>query len=92
MVIDSKAVEPGQKPKKTLNEELHYTFSSPLAWILVLALLITWSGVFVIMFDLVDYKTVSGRPPPAVRKVLKDRGKATYLLPTPQTRSLNTTN
>lgn len=61
MVIDSKAVDPGQKPKKTLNEELHSTFSSPLAWILVLALLITWSGVFVIMFDLVDYKTVSGK-------------------------------
>ena len=65
MVIDSKTVDPGpapgQKSKKTLNEELHSTFSSPLAWILVLALLITWSCVFVIMFDLADYKTVSGK-------------------------------
>ncbi|KAF3850245.1 hypothetical protein F7725_019964 [Dissostichus mawsoni] len=65
MVIDSRTVDPGpapgQKPKKTLNEELHSTFSSPLAWILVLALLITWSCVFVIVFDLADYKTVSGK-------------------------------
>uniref|UniRef100_A0A665V9F4 Triadin n=1 Tax=Echeneis naucrates TaxID=173247 RepID=A0A665V9F4_ECHNA len=50
-------------PKKTFTDELYSTFSSPLAWILVLALIITWSCVFVIMFDLMDYKTISGITP-----------------------------
>lgn len=49
-----------QTPKKTFSEDLSSTFSSPLAWILVLALVVTWSCVFVIMFDLMDYKTISG--------------------------------
>nr|XP_040017071.1 triadin-like isoform X2 [Gasterosteus aculeatus aculeatus] len=61
MVIDgSNAAAAARGPKKTFSDDLHSTFSSPLAWILVLALIITWSCVFVIMFDLVDYKTVSG--------------------------------
>lgn len=64
MVIDSKSSEaapPASRgPKKTFTDNLYSTFSSPLAWILVLALIITWSCVFVIMFDLADYKTVSG--------------------------------
>ena len=64
MVIDSKSGEvgspPPQGPKKSFTDDLHSTFSSPLAWILVLALIITWSCVFVIMFDLMDYKTISG--------------------------------
>ncbi|XP_031722155.1 triadin-like, partial [Anarrhichthys ocellatus] len=60
MVIDSKNVDAARGPKKTFTDDLHSTFSSPLAWILVLALIITWSCVFVIMFDLMDYKTVSG--------------------------------
>nr|XP_040017070.1 triadin-like isoform X1 [Gasterosteus aculeatus aculeatus] len=76
MVIDgSNAAAAARGPKKTFSDDLHSTFSSPLAWILVLALIITWSCVFVIMFDLVDYKTVSGRPPPLPRKVLKDSGR-----------------
>uniref|UniRef100_A0A8C9ZYV3 Triadin n=3 Tax=Sander lucioperca TaxID=283035 RepID=A0A8C9ZYV3_SANLU len=79
MVIDGKHVDAGSASsrghKKTFSDDLHSTFSSPLAWILVLALIITWSCVFVIMFDLMDYKTVSGRPPPLVRKVLKDSGR-----------------
>ncbi|XP_076613011.1 triadin-like [Chaetodon auriga] len=80
MVIDSKNGEVlGRGSKKTFTDDLYSTFSSPLAWILVLALIITWSCVFVIMFDLTDYKTISGmercRPPPAVRKVLKDSGR-----------------
>uniref|UniRef100_A0A3B4X231 Triadin n=1 Tax=Seriola lalandi dorsalis TaxID=1841481 RepID=A0A3B4X231_SERLL len=78
MVIDNKNVDAGspsaRTPKKTFTDDLYSTFSSPLAWILVLALIITWSCVFVIMFDLLDYKTISGHPPPAVRKVLKDSG------------------
>ncbi|TKS75411.1 Triadin [Collichthys lucidus] len=64
MVIDAKNGDAGSPSargsKKTFAENLHSTFSSPLAWILVLALVITWSCVFVIMFDLMDYKTISG--------------------------------
>ncbi|XP_034555991.1 triadin-like, partial [Notolabrus celidotus] len=78
MVIEGKNGDlgsPPMKPKKTFSDDLHSTFSSPLAWILVLALVITWTCVFVIMFDLTDYKTISGRPPPPIRKVLKDSGR-----------------
>ncbi|XP_035534741.1 triadin-like isoform X3 [Morone saxatilis] len=64
MVIEGKNGDAGslsvRGSKKTFTDDLHSTFSSPLAWILVLALVITWSCVFVIMFDLMDYKTVSG--------------------------------
>lgn len=64
MVIDAKNGDAGsvspRGSKKTFIDELCSTFSSPLAWILVLALIITWSCVFVIMFDLTDFKTVSG--------------------------------
>ncbi|KAJ4920748.1 hypothetical protein JOQ06_027763, partial [Pogonophryne albipinna] len=79
MVIDSKAVDPGPAPgAKTQedfkNEELHSTFSSPLAWILVLALLITWSCVFVIMLIWWTTRPSQVAHPPAVRKVLKDSG------------------
>lgn len=65
MVIDSKSGDVGslsaRGSKKTFTDDLYSTFSSPLAWILVLALIITWSCVFVIMFDLMDYKTISGK-------------------------------
>uniref|UniRef100_A0A3B3Z4N7 Triadin n=1 Tax=Poecilia mexicana TaxID=48701 RepID=A0A3B3Z4N7_9TELE len=64
MVIDGKAVEAGsttlRSSKKTLTDDLYSTFSSPLAWILVLALIITWTCVFIIMFDVADYKTIAG--------------------------------
>lgn len=67
MVIDSRSSEAAaaaaaasRGPQRTFTENLHSTFSSPLAWILVLALIVTWSCVFVIMLDLADYKTVSG--------------------------------
>lgn len=62
MVIDSKNGDAGsqQMSKKTFTDNLYSTFSSPLAWILVIALIITWSCVFVIMLDLTDYKTISG--------------------------------
>uniref|UniRef100_A0A3B5BM48 Triadin n=1 Tax=Stegastes partitus TaxID=144197 RepID=A0A3B5BM48_9TELE len=79
MVIESKNGDAGSPPsrvsKKSFKEDVYSTFSSPLAWILVLALVITWSCVFVIMFDLMDYKTISGRPSPGIRKVLKDSGR-----------------
>uniref|UniRef100_A0A667ZRR2 Triadin n=1 Tax=Myripristis murdjan TaxID=586833 RepID=A0A667ZRR2_9TELE len=84
MVIDSKNGGVGSLParmsKKTFTDDLYSTFSSPLAWILVLALIITWSCVFIIMFDLMDYKTLSGkdrrgRSPPVIRKTLKETGR-----------------
>uniref|UniRef100_A0A3B3Y0F9 Triadin n=1 Tax=Poecilia mexicana TaxID=48701 RepID=A0A3B3Y0F9_9TELE len=79
MVIDGKAVEAGsttlRSSKKTLTDDLYSTFSSPLAWILVLALIITWTCVFIIMFDVADYKTIADRPPAGIRKVLKSSGR-----------------
>uniref|UniRef100_A0A452HR64 Triadin n=1 Tax=Gopherus agassizii TaxID=38772 RepID=A0A452HR64_9SAUR len=43
--------------KKSVTEDIMTTFSSPAAWLLVVALIVTWSAVAIIMFDLVDYKT-----------------------------------
>ncbi|XP_057265395.1 triadin isoform X2 [Pezoporus wallicus] len=42
--------------KKSVTEDLVTTFSSPAVWILVVALIVTWSAVAIVMFDLVDYK------------------------------------
>ncbi|KFP03611.1 Triadin, partial [Calypte anna] len=47
--------------KKSLTEDLVTTFSSPAAWILVVALIVTWSAVAIVVFDLVDYKNLAGR-------------------------------
>ncbi|NXT81405.1 TRDN protein, partial [Zapornia atra] len=47
--------------KKSVAEDLVTTFSSPAAWILVIALIVTWSAVAIVMFDLVDYKAFAGR-------------------------------
>ncbi|NWS52626.1 TRDN protein, partial [Chunga burmeisteri] len=47
--------------KKSVMEDLMTTFSSPAAWLLVLALIVTWSAVAIVMFDLVDYKAFAGR-------------------------------
>uniref|UniRef100_A0A8C9TXE2 Triadin n=1 Tax=Scleropages formosus TaxID=113540 RepID=A0A8C9TXE2_SCLFO len=76
-VVDSKngdvVSSPSRAPRKTVTDDLYATFSSPMAWILVLALIITWSAVAVIMFDLLDYKGLTGRPsvyPVWVTKVL----------------------
>uniref|UniRef100_A0A8C7J819 Triadin n=1 Tax=Oncorhynchus kisutch TaxID=8019 RepID=A0A8C7J819_ONCKI len=81
MVIESKNGEAGHPParvtKRTATDDLYTTFSSPMAWILVVALVITWSCVAIIMFDLMDYKGLTGvSPPPAVRKVIKDAGRS----------------
>ncbi|KPP77010.1 hypothetical protein Z043_103599, partial [Scleropages formosus] len=63
-VVDSKngdvVSSPSRAPRKTVTDDLYATFSSPMAWILVLALIITWSAVAVIMFDLLDYKGLTG--------------------------------
>ncbi|XP_057345281.1 triadin isoform X7 [Manis pentadactyla] len=62
-VIDSKngsvPKSPGRTLKRTVTEDIVTTFSSPAAWLLVIALIITWSAVAVVMFDLVDYKNFS---------------------------------
>ncbi|XP_014821839.1 PREDICTED: triadin isoform X3 [Calidris pugnax] len=47
--------------KKSVTEDLVTTFSSPAAWLLVVALIVTWSAVAIVMFDLVDYKNLAGR-------------------------------
>ncbi|KFV56867.1 Triadin, partial [Tyto alba] len=47
--------------KKSVTEDLVTTFSSPAAWLLVVALIVTWSAVAIVMFDLVDYKDFAGR-------------------------------
>ncbi|XP_029423983.1 triadin [Nannospalax galili] len=62
-VIDNKngsvPKSPGRMLKRTVTEDIVTTFSSPAAWLLVIALIITWSAVAVVMFDLVDYKNFS---------------------------------
>ncbi|CAB1340245.1 unnamed protein product [Coregonus sp. 'balchen'] len=64
MVIESKNGEAGHPTarvtKRTVTDDLYTTFSSPMAWILVLALVVTWSCVAIIMFDLMDYKGLTG--------------------------------
>ncbi|NWV77043.1 TRDN protein, partial [Dasyornis broadbenti] len=47
--------------KKSVTDDLVTTFSSPAAWLLVVALIVTWSAVAIVMFDLVDYKALAGR-------------------------------
>ncbi|RXN10107.1 putative serine threonine- kinase kinX [Labeo rohita] len=54
------SANPARSSKRTLTDDLHSTFSSPMAWILVLALIVTWSAVAVIMFDLLDSKGLEG--------------------------------
>ncbi|XP_041043330.1 triadin [Carcharodon carcharias] len=46
--------------KKSVSEDLATTFSSPAAWFLVVALIVTWSAVAIVMFDLMDYKSLVG--------------------------------
>ncbi|XP_041831000.1 uncharacterized protein LOC121633230 isoform X1 [Melanotaenia boesemani] len=76
--------------QRTFLDDVILTFSSPMAWLLVVALIITWSGVAIVLFDLLDYKTLADYtsycddpvclspglpPPPAIAKrVLKARG------------------
>lgn len=45
---------------RTFLDDVILTFSSPMAWLLVVALIITWSGVAIVLFDLLDYKTLAG--------------------------------
>ncbi|KAJ6655232.1 hypothetical protein lerEdw1_005576 [Lerista edwardsae] len=47
--------------KRSVSEDFVTTFSSPAAWLLVVALIVTWSAVAIVMFDLVDYKNLAGQ-------------------------------
>ncbi|XP_061234405.1 triadin isoform X4 [Neopsephotus bourkii] len=54
--------------KKSVTEDLVTTFSSPAVWLLVVALIVTWSAVAIVMFDLVDYKALAGEVEPSLTK------------------------
>lgn len=54
-----------QGSQRTFLEDLMVTFSSPMAWLLMIALILTWSGVAIVLFDLLDYNTLAGLPPPS---------------------------
>uniref|UniRef100_A0A8C4RXC2 Triadin n=1 Tax=Erpetoichthys calabaricus TaxID=27687 RepID=A0A8C4RXC2_ERPCA len=66
-------------PKKSVADDLAATFSSPAAWLLVVALIFTWSAVAIVMFDLVDYKSYVGAHQPGLSKAFMEaespRGK-----------------
>ncbi|XP_078131539.1 uncharacterized protein trdn [Sander vitreus] len=55
----TEAVPPARTNHKTFLDDVILTFSSPMAWLLVVALVITWSGVAIVLFDLLDYKTLT---------------------------------
>nr|XP_046229938.1 triadin-like [Scatophagus argus] len=84
------SVPPARTNQRTFLDDFILTFSSPMAWLLVMALILTWSGVAIVLFDLLDYKTLAEYtsycddpvclhpglpPPPAIAKRgLKARG------------------
>ncbi|XP_026174828.1 triadin isoform X1 [Mastacembelus armatus] len=84
------AVPSARTNKRTFLDDVILTFTSPMAWLLVVALIITWAGVAIVFFDLLDYKTLAeytsycddpvclspGLPPPAAiaKRGLKARG------------------
>ncbi|XP_037306245.1 uncharacterized protein LOC119195421 isoform X1 [Pungitius pungitius] len=50
---------PARTNQKTFLDDVILTFTSPMAWLLVVALVITWSGVAIVLFDLLDPKTLT---------------------------------
>ncbi|XP_023285964.1 triadin isoform X2 [Seriola lalandi dorsalis] len=70
------AVPSARSNERTFLDDVILTFTSPMAWLLVVALIITWSGVAIVLFDLLDYKTLAGLPPPSAiaKRGLKARG------------------
>lgn len=70
------ASPPPKTNQTTFLDEVIITFSSPMAWLLVVALVITWSGVAIVLFDLLDYKTLAGLPPPSAigKRGIRARG------------------
>lgn len=51
---------PSQPNQRTFLDDVILTFTSPMAWLMVVALIITWSAVAIVLFDLLDYKTLAG--------------------------------
>lgn len=45
--------------QRTFLQDLVITFSSPMAWLLMIALILTWTGVVIVLFDLLDYNTLA---------------------------------
>ncbi|XP_059211735.1 triadin isoform X3 [Centropristis striata] len=72
---NSEEVAPSTRTRTFLDDVI-LTFSSPMAWLLVVALVITWSGVAIVLFDLLDYKSLTGLPPPSAiaKRGLKAKG------------------
>lgn len=70
------AEPPARTKQKTLLDDVILTFSSPMAWLLVVALVLTWSGVAIVLFDLLNYNTLKGLPPPSAiaKRGLRARG------------------
>ncbi|XP_059589427.1 triadin isoform X2 [Alligator mississippiensis] len=66
---------PVKVTKKSVTEDIVTTFSSPAAWLLVFALIVTWSAVAIVMFDLVDYRTLAGS---SVSKLSKEPLRIVY--------------
>lgn len=62
---DSDSDSAPQGSQRTFLQDLIITFSSPMAWLLMIALIITWFGVAIVLFDLLDYSTLAGLPPPS---------------------------
>ncbi|XP_045917337.1 triadin [Micropterus dolomieu] len=50
---------PARTNQRTFLDDVILTFTSPMAWLLVVALVITWTGVAIVLFDLLDYKTLA---------------------------------
>ncbi|XP_034555703.1 triadin isoform X2 [Notolabrus celidotus] len=76
---NSKEASPSpQTNHRTFLDDVILTFTSPMAWLLVVALVITWSAVAIVLFDLLDYKTLAGLPPPAAiaKRAMRARGGA----------------
>ncbi|XP_060908245.1 triadin isoform X5 [Labrus mixtus] len=69
------ASSPAQTNQRTFLDDVLLTFSSPMAWLLVVALILTWSGVAIVLFDLLDYKTLAGLPPPSAmgKRIMRSR-------------------
>uniref|UniRef100_A0A3B1KES8 Uncharacterized protein n=1 Tax=Astyanax mexicanus TaxID=7994 RepID=A0A3B1KES8_ASTMX len=85
-VLESKSSEASaptlRLSKRSMTDDLYTTFSSPVAWVLVLALIITWSAVAIIMFDLLDTKSLEAHTlycedpclPPGKKNILPSGG------------------
>ncbi|XP_012709930.2 triadin-like isoform X3 [Fundulus heteroclitus] len=77
--------------QRTFLDEVILTFTSPMAWLLVVALILTWSGVAIVLFDLLDYKTLAdnvresrpGLPPPSAIGKRGLRARAAFRSPKP---------